>query len=76
MDELKCYADKEQLLKLLGAKSAVAEADNERGDETTTGHYDIEDIPSIGAETAPTKAKPPNEDVDEVYEHQRKEEVI
>jgi hypothetical protein len=76
LNELECYADKEQLLKLLGAKSAVAEADNEGGDETTTGHYNIENIPSVGTETAPTEAKASNEDIDEVYRHQHKEKVI
>lgn len=54
----------------------MTEADDERCDEASSGHHDIENVPSIGAETTPAQTKTTNKNVDQIYEHQRQEKII
>ena len=53
----------------------MAKADNQSCDKTATGNNDVEEVPSVRSEAAPSKAKATNDYVDQINGHEDKKEV-
>jgi len=54
----------------------MAKADDQSRNKAATGNDDVEEVPSVGSEAAPPKAKATNEYVDQINEHESKKKVI
>lgn len=54
----------------------MAKTDDQSGNKAATGNNDVEEVPSVGSEAAPPKAKATNTYVDQINEHEGEKEVI
>lgn len=54
----------------------VTEADDQSCNKAATGNDDVEEVPSVGSEAAPPKAKATNEYINQINGHDGEKEVI
>ena len=76
LHELERNADQKELLQLVDDITADADPNRDRRDQATRSDDNIEDVPSVGTEAPPAQTVETHEDVNDVYNGDKKEEII